>query len=237
MSRDLTNLLTVPRYPMRDVARIVGTRTANIRNWFVGYERNGIFHPPVFGDCVLADQRQPELSFLDLSEAVVVASMRNHGLALQRIRNARDFVQQELGCEHPFAERQFAKLGGRIIHEFEMQNPDARQVATLAVDGSGNHPQPNWALPGFMQYAVSLFDYSDAEFPAWALRLFPRGRDRNLVADPRVRGGRVIVLGTSLPVYLVYERSRSGESYESIAADYQITVHDVENAIAFQTAA
>ena len=237
MSRDSTSLLAVPRYPLRDVARIVGTRTANIRNWFLGYERNGVFHPPVFGGREYADPRQVELSFLDLSEAVVVASMRDHGLALQRIRNARDFVQQELGCEHPFAERRFAKLGGRIIHDFEQQNPDAHPVATIAVDGEGPHPQPNWPLPGFVQYAVSLFDYSDAESPAWALRLFPRGRERNLVADPRVRGGRVIVLGTSLPAYLIYERSRSGESYASIADDYQITVHDVESAIEFQTAA
>lgn len=237
MSNTRRDLLFSPVYTPRDVAAIAQVNAVNVRHWCIGYSRSGTQHPAVLRSAAAAANSDPlRLSFLEMSEAFIIAGLRKRGIPLQRIRNAREFVKEHLQCEHPFAEKQFRLLGGRIIHQFEQQYPDAASDA-IAVDGGGSSAEPNWVLPDFAQYAVSLFDYSDGPSPQWTERLYPRGRDVKLVADPQVRSGRVTVVGTTLTAEIIAARSKSGESYELIADDYCIEVDDVRTAIEFAHAA
>ena len=236
MSDAQRDLLFSHRYTPRHVAAIAQVKTVNVRHWCVGYSRSGTQYPAVLRFPSTADSEPLRLSFLEMSEAFVIAGLRKRGIPLQRIRNAREFVKEHLQCDHPFAEKQFQLLGGRIIHQFEQQYPDSESDA-IAVDGGGSRAEPNWVLPDFAQYAVSLFDYGDGPKPQWTERLYPRGRDVKLVADPQVRGGRVTVVGTTLTTDVIAKRSKSGESDELIAEDYGIPTEDVRAAIEFARAA
>ena len=139
MTRITDNRLTDLAYTPRQVAAIAEASTASVRNWFAGYSRGGVQYPAVVPTAAPSDSSPLRLSFLEMSEAFIIARMRKLGIPLQRIRNAREFVKEEWRCDYPFAEKQFAILGGRIIHQFEEQYPDASSGA-IAVDGGGQAP-------------------------------------------------------------------------------------------------
>lgn len=235
MTRATDSRLTNPAYTPRQVAAIVEASTASVRNWFAGYSRGGVQYPAVVSTAALLDSSPLRLSFLEMSEAFIIARMRKLGVPLQRIRNAREFVREEWQCDHPFAEKRFSLLGGRIIHQFEEQYPDASSEA-IAVDGGGASAEPNWVLPGFIQHAIGMFDYRADLAPHWVERLYPRGRDVPLVADPLIRGGHVTIRDTMLSVEVILRRSLSGDPDELIADDYAISLPEVRSALEFAAA-
>ena len=236
MTRATDSRLTNPAYTPRQVAAIAEASTASVRNWFAGYSRGGVQYSAVLPTAASSGSSPLRLSFLEMSEAFIIARMRKHGIPLQRIRNAHEFVKEEWQCSYPFAEKRFSLLGGRIIHQFEEQYPDASSDA-IAVDGGRTSAEPNWVLPGFIQHAIDLFDYRADLAPHWVERLYPRGRDVPLVADPLIRGGHVTIRGTMLSVEVILRRSLSGDPEELIADDYEISLPEVRSALEFARAA
>jgi uncharacterized protein (DUF433 family) len=54
-----------------------------------------------------------------------------------------------------------------------------------------------------------------------------------IVADPKVRFGKAIIRGTRVPVSLVLGKLAGGMSAEAVAAEYELTVDDVQAALRY----
>jgi uncharacterized protein (DUF433 family) len=72
------------------------------------------------------------------------------------------------------------------------------------------------------------------------VRLFPPTRDpeeaspRFVVMDPRVRFGRPVLAGRGVPTDMLFERFRAGDSPAELAADYDLTPEEVDEAIRYE---
>lgn len=54
-----------------------------------------------------------------------------------------------------------------------------------------------------------------------------------IVADPRVRFGKAVIRGTRVPVSLVLGKLAGGMSAKDVAAEYDLTLEDVQAALRY----
>ena len=75
------------------------------------------------------------------------------------------------------------------------------------------------------------------------IRLYPFTRSqiaanpRSVAIDPRIQFGRPCLAGTGIPTAIIAERYWAGDSMESLARDYQRQVHEIEEAIRYESRA
>src|SRR5690349_7058347 len=101
----------LPAYTLQRAAQIVRLSPSTLRLWAVGDD----VHPRLFE---LASDAPPLLSFANLTEAFVLASMRRvHGISMQRVRKALRYVGKQLGYERPLLHAQFRTDGVSLFTE------------------------------------------------------------------------------------------------------------------------
>jgi hypothetical protein len=101
----------LPAYAVPRAAQIVRLSPSTLRLWAIG---DGD-HRPLFA---VSSRRPPLLSFSNLTEAFVLASMRRvHGISMQKVRRALLFVGRELGCERPLIHAKFQTDGPNVAVE------------------------------------------------------------------------------------------------------------------------
>jgi uncharacterized protein (DUF433 family) len=209
-------------YRVSEAARYAETSAATVARWFRGYEAPGHRMAPVLGrrtGGALAGEGGL-LSYLELVEVAFVADFRRLGMALERLRQAHDYLRTTFGVAHPFAEVRFRSDGAHLLAPFGQ--------ALVAADAGG---QLAWATP--IAARLEQFDYADGTVCRW----YPRGRAGSIAIDPRVGLGAPVVDGTGLPTWVVRDRRRAAESVEAIADDLGLTPAQVEAALAFERSA
>lgn len=162
------------------------------------------------------------LSFVNLTEAFVLFTMRRHyRIQMPRIREAMEYVERELGVPHPLAFQQFktdkVDLFVRIA-----------SGAALNVSRRGQT---------HMDEVVSDLERIEwrgkrpiALFPILAQRLDGEER-RPIRISPLIAFGRPVIAGTRVPTRAIWDRFQGGESVQALADDYGVTTDDVEEAV------
>jgi uncharacterized protein (DUF433 family) len=199
-------------YTISQAAKLGRTTPQTVRRWLYGVEQPGHSMRPVFGE---RDEDGPRLSFLELSEVLVVARFRRREgkrIPLDRLRRAHAFARERLGIAHPFASGRFQLEGGHIMHDFDMANPGKGKIA---IDLEGQY-----VLPVGFQDALSLFDFDPSD--SMALRWYPHGKDSPIVMDPEVSGGWPTIKGFNIRLETISQRFRDGWEVEEIAEDFDI---------------
>lgn len=217
--RDPRNL---PRYSLAEASRLILVPRATLRSWSLGrrYPAGGVarFSRPVL---LLPSPDRPVLSFTNLVEAHILASIRKvHGVSLERVRTALDYVERVIPGDHPMASGRFSTDGVDLfIHEMG-QLINASQNGQIAMRAS-------------MDRFLRRVEVDDS---ALAVRLFPWIRPdsearRTVVVDPRVSFGRPVVAGTGVPTAVLHERWLGGDSVADLALDYGLDAGLVEDAL------
>ena len=57
--------------------------------------------------------------------------------------------------------------------------------------------------------------------------------EKRINIDPNILGGRPVIAGTRVPVYVVLDMLASGETMEVVCEQYGITADDVRAALAY----
>lgn len=213
----------LPAYTPTQAATYLRLSDGAIRTWTRGYwsttksGRNKI--PPVIdlpGDGTA-------LSFTNLVELHVLRAIRHvHSVPLQRVREALAFVGHRLGVPHPLATRDFETDGVDLFVEelgsLITASRSAKQVVLREA------------------FVVHLHRIERDE-AGLAARLFPFTRDGDarspslIVIDPGIAFGRPVIAGTGVPVDVVVERFRAGESVSALARDYRVEDLAIEEAV------
>lgn len=168
-------------------------------------------------------EKGASLSYLQLIEVAVVSSFRKEGVPLQTIRNAREFMQDKLGADFPFARYRFKTEGRDLWLDYAQFDPSADNSKLMVVSKGG---QLAWSS---IIGRLKEFDY---ENDGLAIRWHLMGRKKNLVIDPRIQFGAPSIKGVSTSV--IKGRWECGESLSDLAYDYDITERDVETALDFE---
>jgi uncharacterized protein (DUF433 family) len=169
-----------------------------------------------------------KVSFLELAELFVAVRFVKYGGKLERVRAAHHNARTKWpDLAYPFASLRLLQLGGEIIHETDVEYGDGR---ALAISREGQ-----WTLPDMVGQAVALFEFNEQD--GMAVKFYPAGRNKPIVIDPRIAGGRPTIVNTSITVFSIRERhDRGKEPIRSIARDLGISKSAVEAAVLYKAA-
>lgn len=223
------NPVEVPAYAVAEAARYLQLPAGRVRSWVLGRKyptKSGLreFRPVV----AMADPGQHVLSFRDLAELHVLAAIRRqHGVRLQAVRKAIAYLQRTFRTEHPLSDQQMLTDGKDLFIE--------RYGELVNVSAQGQ-----MALKQVLEAYLERIERDRAGIP---IRLYPftrsqiSGNPRSVVIDPRIQFGRPCVAGTGIPTGIIAERYLAGDSMQLLAKDYQRHVHEIEEAIRYESQA
>ena len=128
--------------------------------------------------------------------------------------------QKWLG-KYPFAHMILKTDGANVLANYEEEHPKA---SLMAMNKRGQ-----LTLPQEVIQALELFEYE----AAFAARWFPAGRHVPIVIDPRYSAGQPSIPDRRLPINILYNRWKAGESMKYIASDYALPKNVVEEALRY----
>lgn len=217
----------VPAYTVRDAARYLHIPRGTLLHWVTGqrYAAADGSRRRRPGVIALALGRPPTLSFWNLVEAFVLASIRRqHGVPLQKVRKAIVYVEREMGLARPLIQGDFHTNGvdlfvsefGKLVNASRDGQVEMREMLAASLKRIERDPQ------------------------GLASRMFPwiRRPDEpvEVEIDPRRAFGRLVVRGTGVPTRVIAERLRAGDTLSHLADDYRLSMTQLESALRWELA-
>jgi uncharacterized protein (DUF433 family) len=206
-----------PSYTVAEAAHYLRLPSATVRSWVQGQT------DPIRGArkrsspvLLLPNRRNPQLSFLNLVEAHVLSALRRqHGLSLQNIRRAVNYLGRTFESKHPLAEYSFVTDGVDLLFR--------RSGALLNASREGQVEME--------RVIAAHLRRIDRDRVGMPIRLFPftymqdLDQPRAVVIDPGVSFGRPVLSGTGIPTATIAQRYKAGESVAALAEDYDRSLH------------
>ncbi|MBM3268591.1 MAG: DUF433 domain-containing protein [Candidatus Sericytochromatia bacterium] len=206
----------LPNYQIAEAAWALGLPPTTVRRWVGRKGKVGIVVP--------AQDEPPALSFFNLAELYVLASVRRlQGVPLESVRRALATLERLAAGPHPLISQEFLTDG---VSLFTKAYGD---LTNLSRSGQ-------IALAELLEASLRRVDRDDRGKP---IRLYPwRSRPdepKHLVLDPAVSFGRLAIAGTGVPVDVLTEFWRAGDPTSRIAAGYRLDPGLVEEAVRWGT--
>jgi len=218
-----------PAYSVTEAARYVSVPRATLSCWFFGqdYRAGGErrrSHPVISP----ANATTRMLSFRNLVEAHVLASLRTiHDVPLPRIREAIQYLQERANAERPLIDVSLLVGGGSLF----------AQSFTDLVEVSGRGQMTLQGVIGAYLSRVETEGDAVVRFYPFTRRHVPtdveslRNQPKVVVITPLVGFGRPVLRGTNIRTSIIIERYLAGESVAELAADYDRSLGEIEEAI------
>jgi uncharacterized protein (DUF433 family) len=203
--------LYLSTYQVKDAARYADITTRTILNWQ---------HPSQVGAAIAARQSRKALSYLQLQELAIVSAMRKQGIALQKIRLAREYLSTTLNLEFPFADERVKTDGQDVLVELK----ELGGAFNLLVANKGGQ----YVWREIIGARFNEFEYERQRAVRWNVR----GKSSGVVIDPRISFGAPSIRG--VPTWALRGRFTAGEPIEDIAEDFVITPAEVRKALEFE---
>lgn len=225
----------VPSYTVGDAARFLCVPTSTLRDWVSGQEYVTRKHGPKRSRPLvgLASTSPPLLSFWNLAEAYVLAGIRrHHGVSLQSVRRALDYVVRKLGHKRPLIEQDFLTNGVDLFVE-KLEQMAGKDRGVRALINASRHGQ--LAARDLLQATLKRVDRDPRGLISRIYPWTPRIEEpRHVEIDPRRSFGRPVVAGTAIPTEALAERFRAGDSVEELARDFRMQPTVVESALRWE---
>lgn len=224
----VTTLLDRPVTTYHEVAAALAMPPATLKMWIDGGVRSGRHYEPVLRSESTGD---PVMTWGEIVEARYLRAYRRL-TSLQRIRPFVAALRAELEVPYPLAHfRPFVDSNRRLLVNLQEQL-DLPEELWLVFEGRSGQYVLNQAIEKDYLDQVE-FDTGDTDE---ALRIFPLGKGKPVVIDPRVSSGAPTVQGVRTA--LLAERfEKFGESAEELASEFDLAPDVVRQAISFEYAA
>jgi uncharacterized protein (DUF433 family) len=218
---DERDLRDMPNYTLGEAAHWLGLVPNTLRVWLRGQDyptKRGtrrarpVVHP--------ANSAPLGLSFWNLVECSVLFTMRKqHQVSLQKVRRALDYVAKEIGSQRPLIDQEFSTDGVGLFVEHYGKLIEASKLGQTA-------------MREVLQAGLTRIERDEAGLAA---RLFPWRVDphepRIIAVDPRVAFGQPVLTDTRVPVEIIFDRYRAGDSMDHLANDYRVTRDVIEDLV------
>ncbi len=163
------------------------------------------------------------MSYFELIEAAFVATFRNLGVPLQKIRKAREYAAQTLNSEFPFAEYKWQTEGQHMLLDLWKSEPDFESKQLIIGDADG---QVTWQSMVGARFAE--FDYEHELALVWHVA----GRQSKVIIDPRISFGAPMVRG--IATWVLKGRWNAGESIGDIEEDFRLDEDEIKQGLQFE---
>ena len=229
MKADASDIRNQPAYGPAEAARYLRLPAATLRTWLVGRhypkgDAQATFHPLIKPACA-----QPlQVSFYNLIEAHVLRALRTeHGVALTELRTAISYAEKKLQLHRLLLSSELRTHAGQVFLD--------RYVELINLSASGQ-----LAMRKVFEDHLQRVEWDEWQFP---VRLYPyvgttqRTSERPIAIDPRVAFGRPIVRRVGISTAAIADRIDAGETVEALAADYDLSRDEIEQAVLYSRAA
>lgn len=207
--------LTIPNYGLGEAARYARVSPQTVASW---HRRPGLE-----AKALPAREGGQPLSYMQLVEVAVVAALRQAGMSLKAIRQARDYLSTEFGNPYPFATYRFQTDGKELQVPFEQIIGPGGAGKLFSANSKG---QLGWSE--IIRTRLCEFEYDED----LALRWHVGGEGSSIIIDPRVAFGAPAVKG--VPTWSIRERWASGEPAEETAEDFGLATEDVRSVLLWE---
>ena len=168
------------------------------------------------------------LSFWNLIEAHVLRSLRaDHGVSIDAVRKAVSYAERQLKIERLLLSAELCSDAGRLFLD--------RYGELINLSASGQ-----LAMRQVMMNYLKRVRWDELQLPI-SLHPFLTGEaasaEMPIAIDPRISFGRPVLVNRGISTAVIAERLDAGESVNDLAADYELTTHDVELAVLYERAA
>lgn len=209
----------LPSYSVPEAALYLRLPKSTLRAWVA---RQSNFEPLI----APAQEKPLALSFINLVEAYVLASIRReHRLSMNKIRKGLDFISHMYPSDNPLAKKDFETDGlSLFLKEAELVYDISRGKGQIVLED---------IIKGYMQrierdshgLPIKLYPFSGTGKP---------DEPKSILIDPQISFGRPILSNISIPVEIIVERYKAGESMRELAGDYECSQEKIEEAVRCQ---
>jgi len=218
-----------PAYTLAEAARYLKVAPATLRSWVVGraYPKGeGVAHShPLIGAAV---KRPPTLSFWNLIEAHVLRSLRiDHGVSMDALRKALRYAEGELKIDRLLLSQELRTDAGRLLLERYGQLIDLSTSGQMALRHTFHEHLARVAWDPW-KFPVRLYPFPSSSFAT---------DSRPIAIDAQISFGRPIIVSRGISTGAIAERIDAGETAAELAADYDLTERDIEEAVLYERAA
>lgn len=217
-------------YTTAETARAVGVNPSTLTTWVRGYERHPRGRPAVKGaptvTALPAAKGLPSIPFVGLSEALVLAAIRQAGVPLQRIRPALEVLTKGLGVQHALASKRLYTDGAELLFDYaeKSADPDAPAVRELVVVRNQQH-----VFAEVVHQYLQLITYGADGYPE-LIRL-PGYRTAEVIVDPARCFGQPIFSRGGARVGDVVDRFVAGDRLSDVGAEFGVPVEQLEDVL------
>jgi uncharacterized protein (DUF433 family) len=223
------NPVEIPAYRIAEAAHYLLLPAATLRSWLLGRKYPTELGQREFRPIVpMADKELCLLSFRDLAELHVLAAMRRkHRVRLPAVRKAIAYLRKSFGTDHPLSDQHMLTDGKELFIE------RYGQLVSASAEGQ-------MAMKQVLEAHLQRIERDHSGTP---IRLYPFTRSqivdnpRSVVIDPRIQFGRPCLADTGIPTAIIAERYLAGDSMELLARDYERQIHEIEEAIRYESRA
>ena len=220
--------LDQPAYQLAEAARYVRLPVATLRTWTLGRQYATAQGSSQFRPLIRpATKKPPVLSFTNLIEAHVLRALRtDHGVPVKEVRKAIRFAEESLGIERLLLSEELCADAGRLFLD--------RYGELINLSASGQ-----LAMRQVLQVHLKRVAWSN-RIP---IRLHPfvlgdsSGVEMPIAIDPTISFGRPVLATRGVSTAVITARIDAGESVEDVAADYELTRDEIEQAVLYERAA
>ncbi|MEX1204206.1 MAG: DUF433 domain-containing protein [Rhodospirillaceae bacterium] len=217
-----------PAYTLVEGARYLKLAAATLRSWVLGRHYptaggGGHFRPLIRP----ASLRPPLLSFWNLIEAHVLRSLRtDHGVSVEKLRKALDYAEKHLKIERLLLRKELCTDAGQVFLD--------RYGKLINLSASGQ-----FAMRRLFEEHLKRVEWDEWKFP---VRLYPflstdtPAQERSIAIDPNISFGRPVVLRMGVSTSVIAERIDAGEALDVLAADYDLSPEEIEQAVLYERA-
>ena len=213
----------VDAYSAAETARLVGLSAARVRRWLKGYD---YFYAEEVRHQEPVIQRggvpNSYASFLELVDLLFVKRFLDHGLSLQRVRQALNEASEILGTTH-FARKTFFTDGRRIYLEVKEKGD-----AILELLSGGQ-----WVIEPVIRELAKQIDFDSPS--GLARRWYPMGSGGLVVLDPLISFGRPTIIGKGIATANVFDFFvGEGRRVEPVCSWMDLRPEEVDAAVEFE---
>lgn len=226
ISANKVDLRDLPVYPFVNAAQYLQIPVETLRSWvrgrFYRTSQGKRFSEPLIE---LPNPEAKELSFTNLIEAHVLRAIRvEHQIRLDTIRIALNYINAELKIPHPLAKVTLRTDGTALYIEHLGKLLDASKSGQIAIRET-------------LENYLTRIDVDEKGF---ASRLFPflhpnqKDDPKIVMIDPNISFGRPVLVGTRIPISILADRFRTGESIEELSIDFSCDFSLIQAALEYE---
>lgn len=209
-------------YTISDLAHILNQPPEKVRRWIITFFDDRFANQFVKKYSWKIDGSRA-VNFQTMIELLSMFNLSKQGVSTREIIKSHSFLQEKFKTAFPFADKQvMSKLklnGKKLIAEIEN--------SFVNTDGSY---QLNFS---FISFLLEKIDFEEN----LAVRYYPLGKDKSIVIDPKRRFGNPVIASKNIEAEIICSHYKAGDPISYLAAIYNLTETEIEDALVFCHAA